>query len=157
MVGGTTSPHDNGRDRRRPAAVLFLPPTGQGDHHDVLPPRLFANPPASIVPVQLGHADVEQDHFGPEGLGLLDRRQAVVGQMDVVADHPQHLPQAVSPVLVVVNHQDPQRPARLGGAREHLHLRVARVGAGDDRNRPDLAMLGIEHDALAKHLQILVA
>jgi len=39
---------------------------------------------------------------------------------------------------------------------ENLGLRVALVRGGDDGNRPDLAMLGVEHDALTEGLEVLL-
>ncbi len=53
--------------------------------------------------------------------------------------------------------EDREGPAGRGGGGEALRLSEARIGRGDDRQRSDLAVLGIEHDSGAQRPQVLVA
>src|SRR5262245_45397385 len=51
---------------RRPALVLLLAPSRQRDNHRAAAPALLADHASCVVAVQARHADVEQDHVGPE-------------------------------------------------------------------------------------------
>jgi hypothetical protein len=52
--------------------------------------------------------------------------------------------------------EDLQWPFDGRGIGEDLGLRIALVGGGDDGERADLAVLGIEHDALAERLEVFL-
>ena len=73
----------------RPATILFLSPSSQSDHHDVLTPRLFSDVPADIVPVELRQADVQQDDVGAMFFNRFERLEPVVSHMRAIAVDPQ--------------------------------------------------------------------
>jgi hypothetical protein len=86
--------------------VFFLPPARQSDYADSGATWLFADSLASLVTVQLGQTDVEQDGVRLKSQGLLDGGLAIVGDVDRVAQQSQRECQHAGGILVVVHDQN---------------------------------------------------
>lgn len=73
----------------RPATVLLLSPSSQGDYHDVLTPRLLSDVSADIVSTELRQAKVQQNDVGAVFFNRFERFEAVVSHMRAIAVYPQ--------------------------------------------------------------------
>ena len=77
----------------------------RGEHEDrrvvLVAPQLAGD----LDAVHAGQTEVEHDQVGEEGLGVVERLDAVVGELDVVALHPQRALQHLGDLLVVLDHE----------------------------------------------------
>ena len=85
---------------------------------------------ANLVPVESGEADVDQHHVRPERIGRRERRDAVVGDMRIVALDLEQAGECIGRVPVVVDDEDPVPDVglRLGPA-----IDDAAIDADEDR------------------------
>jgi hypothetical protein len=66
--------------------VFFLTPASQSDQHDVLAPRLFANPTGYFVAVEFRHSNIQERNFRTDLLGYVECFQTVIGQVRLLSD-----------------------------------------------------------------------
>ena len=121
----------------RPTPIGLLAPAGQRHEEGSLEPGPGPQPPGHLVAVHLRHADVEQDHLGPEFLGRFQGRGAVVGDAHLLAVEPRQQPgQAVRRIGVVVHDQDASapdlRPAPRSSSITRVDVRLGREGGQPD-------------------------
>ncbi len=90
-------------------AILELAVTRDGHQQRFPEIEVLAQTARHLQAVQLGKADVEQDHVGTEGPRLLHGCQAVMGGMDLMAAQAEQQGQAVGCVAVVIDDQDSLR------------------------------------------------
>lgn len=67
------------------AAVFVLAPAGEGDDLHRFAPLFRTQRAARVVAVHHWHADVEQDHRGPEFFGEAEGFLAVVSRLHLIA------------------------------------------------------------------------
>jgi len=90
----------------RADAVGFLTRSRQGHEHHVFEALQPSHPPGHVVAVQLGEADVEEDHFRGGGPGDLQRPEAVVDHLDPMSARLQQSGQDLGPIHVVIHDED---------------------------------------------------
>src|SRR5262249_2365006 len=140
----------------RPAAVLLLAPSRDGDDQDRASARLRANAPRRLVAVDPGEPEVEQDDVGGERERLVHGAQTVVDGARLVSRELEQRRERRGGVDVVVDPEDPPQlavagrgdPAERGGAAGRhaaLRERPPKLGAPAEPVAPRL-------DAPAVHL-----
>ncbi len=67
-----------------------------------------------LDPVDPGEAEVEDHEIGEEGMGEVERADAVAGDLDVVALHPQRALQDLGDRVVVLDDEHTRRAFELG-------------------------------------------
>ncbi len=97
------------------AAVVVLAPARERHQHHFFAPRLLADLPGGVIPVEYRHTEIQQDELRPKALRLFDSGEAVVGDPCFVAHNSKHLRERYRGVLVVVDDQNamPQERRRL--------------------------------------------
>jgi hypothetical protein len=108
LVGGDVLEHEAaGAGAQRPVDVLVRVEGGQDQHPDV-PVGRGQDPGGRLQAVQIGHADVHEDHVGTVPAGHLNRLEPGPGlgdDLDVVVD-PQDHGEAPADQCLVVDHGD---------------------------------------------------
>jgi hypothetical protein len=105
------------------ASIRLLAPACHGDQDHRLAPRLVPDPVGDLIAVQLGQADIEQHHVGPELVCHTHRFEAIVGGADLMALALQQLASADRREPLVVHDQNAPRGRRSRACR-------LRAGAG---------------------------
>ena len=113
---------------QRAHLVVAVRAGGQHEHRAGEP---RAQPGEHLRAVQVGQAEIEDDHVGVLGGGGAQRRPAVGGVDDVVAGGPQRDPERAGDLRVVVDDQHADHGAGSAG----WHLRAGRRRNGGRRER----------------------
>src|SRR3954470_13546866 len=75
----------------------------RGQHEDRRVVVVFAQPPGDVDAVEAGQPEVEHDQIGQEGMDVLERLDAVAGELDLIALQAQRALQHLRDVLVVLD------------------------------------------------------
>src|SRR5690349_17558566 len=89
-----------------PPAILLLSPAGHRDERDVAQVLVFAYATRHLEPVETRHAEIEKDDGRPEFAKRGERREAVVDDAHVRAEHLEQRAQTIGGVAVVVDDED---------------------------------------------------
>src|SRR6478609_3022359 len=82
----------------RALAIVGLAPAGDRDDRDLARPGRGAQPPADLIAVQAGQAEVEQHRVGTERVGTIKRLRAGVRDVGLVTSEREQQRQALGAV-----------------------------------------------------------
>jgi len=90
----------------RQTAILILSPAGERHEDHCASPRGCTDSARDLDPGQAWHAEIEQDHVGPQRFSGRERQQPIGGDVDLMPRKlEQHL-QALRSIDIVVRYQD---------------------------------------------------